>query len=94
MQEIKAFVAHSFSSADKGLVDTFVEHFRNLERVLPHFSWDHAQEAEPAPIPGKVLAKIEDKNLFIAICTRMERVVPEGALSKIPILGVTTVNER
>jgi tetratricopeptide (TPR) repeat protein len=94
MQEIKAFVAHSFSSADKGLIDTFVGHFRNLEKVLPHFSWDHAQEAEPVPVSGKVLARIEDKNVFIAICTRMELVVPDKALSKIPFFKVTTVNER
>jgi hypothetical protein len=93
MTELKAFVAHIFNPADKALIDTFVDHFQNLEKVLPHFSWDHAQEAEPIPLSGKVLAKIDDKNLFIAICTRNERVVRESALLKVPFLKMRTIKE-
>jgi len=61
--------------------------------LLPHFSWDHAQDAQPIPVSEKVLSKIDDKNLFIAICARSERVVHESALSKVPFLPVTTVKE-
>ena len=92
MNEIKAFVAHSFSPSDKALTDTFIDHFRNLEKVLQHFSWDHAQEAEPVPVSDKVLSKIEGKNVFIAICSLNERVVRQSAITRIPFMSFVTIN--
>jgi len=94
MNEIKAFVAHSFSLSDKELTDIFIEHFRNLEKVLQNFSWDHAQEAEPVPVSDKVLNKIEGKNVFVAICSRYERVIGQSAITRVPFLRFATINEE
>jgi tetratricopeptide (TPR) repeat protein len=93
MNQIKAFIAYSFSPSDKELTDIFIEHFRNLEKVLPHFSWDHAQEAAPVPVSDKVLSKIEGKNVFVAICSRNERVIGQSAITRFPFLGFVTINE-
>lgn len=81
MQAIRAFVGHSFSDQDKTLVGIFLEHFQNLAKAYPQFSWDHAEEAEPLPLSKKVLAKIEGKNVFVGICTKNERAVRDAALS-------------
>ncbi len=94
MNEIKAFAAHSFSLSDKELTDIFIEHFRNLEKVLQNFSWDHAQEAEPVPVSDKVLNKIEGKNVFVAICSRYERVIGQSAITRVPFLRFATINEE
>jgi hypothetical protein len=81
MQELRAFVGHSFSDQDKALVAAFLDHFKTLARVYPEFTWDHAEEeAEPSPLSDKVLAKIEGKNVFIGICTRNERAVRDALL--------------
>jgi len=75
MHGIKAFVGHSFTSADKQVVDTFLEHFRTLAKAYPDFTWDHAEEAESKTLSEKILSKIRDKNVFIGICTRRELAV-------------------
>jgi tetratricopeptide (TPR) repeat protein len=80
MNELCAFVGHSFSEQDKDLVRIFCEHFDNLEKAHLNFTWDHAVEAEPAPLSQKVLAKIEGKNVFIGICTRHELAVRDTSL--------------
>jgi tetratricopeptide (TPR) repeat protein len=80
MNELKAFVGHSFSEHDKVLVGIFCEHFDNLAKAHLNFSWDHAVEAEPSPLSQKVLAKIEGKNVFIGICTRQELAIQDTAL--------------
>jgi hypothetical protein len=69
MQDIRAFVGHSFSPGDKDLIQVFIDHFRTLADAYPGFSWDHAEKAEPAPLSQKVLEKIGGKNVFMA-CTR------------------------
>ncbi|HKM88410.1 MAG TPA: hypothetical protein VJX48_07380 [Xanthobacteraceae bacterium] len=81
MQGIKAFVGHSFTAADKQVVDAFLEYFRTLSKAYPGFTWDHAEEAEPKTLSERVLAKIQDKNVFIGICTRRELAVDDGNLS-------------
>src|SRR5437016_6310223 len=93
MNGIRAFVAHSFSPSDRELVRIFVEHFQNLANAYPGFSWDHAEPAEPAPLSDKVLAKIEDKNVFIGICTSNECAIQPESLSHIPFLKLAKVNE-
>src|SRR5713101_536165 len=95
MAEIKAFIAHSFNLEDKELIQLFVDHFNSLESSFPGFSWDHAQEAEPASVSGKVLTKIEGKNVFIGICTRSEYAIPPNAAFRIPFLklvGLKNIN--
>lgn len=80
MEELRAFVGHSFSSGDKALVAGFLGYFESLSRLYPTFTWDHAEEAEPLPLSKKVMAKIEGKNVFIGICTKNERAVRDSDL--------------
>src|SRR5258708_25271345 len=93
MSGIRAFVAHSFSSTEKALIGIFVEHFNRLASSLPNFSWDHDQQAAPESVSDKVLAKIQDKNVFIGICTRNECAIQQAALSRVPILKLMRFNE-
>ncbi|MGO4682748.1 hypothetical protein [Hyphomicrobium sp. 2TAF46] len=74
MSEIRAFVGHSFTPEDEGVVQAFLNFFNTLQDVIP-FKWDHARSAEPKDLTAKVLQKIEDKNVFIGICTRKERLL-------------------
>ena len=82
MQDIRAFVGHSFLSDDQILVRKFTDYFDVLSKSALSFSWDHALPAEPSDITKKVLNVFKGKNLFIGICTKNERVVKEHALSK------------
>ena len=83
MQHIKAFVGHSFSEADKEVVRVFIDHFNNLAKAhIGGFTWDHAEDAEALPLSNKVLSKIQDKNVFIGICTRKERAVDPAKLKR------------
>lgn len=72
MREIKAFVGHSFNSQDNSVVDAFLKYFQHLEELLPSFSWDHAEKAEPIELAEKVRTKFIGKNIFIGICTARE----------------------
>ena len=92
MVEIKAFVGHSFSVDDKELIGIFIEHFDSLASSFPGFHWDHAQQAEPASVSGKVLTKIEDKNVFIGICARNEYVMQPKAMFRILFLKLVKLN--
>ncbi len=81
MTTIKAFVAHSFSAADKDVVRTFLDHFTALGKARTGFTWDHAEDAESSPLSEKVLKKIADKNVFIGICTKNEYALPPSAVT-------------
>jgi hypothetical protein len=80
MKEIKAFVGHSFSKNDETVVDRYLKYFDQLTRLLPNFSWDHAEAAEPIELAEKVLAKITGKNVFIGLCTRNELAISNSML--------------
>jgi len=82
MQDIRAFVGHSFTADDADVVGKFLKFFDQLAALHPQFSWQHAEGAEPKFINEKVLSLLGDKNVFIGICTRKERAVPIKALSK------------
>lgn len=86
MEAIKAFVGHSFSEDDQSVVAAILQCLNRVAQIHPRFSWEHAEEPEPTLVPEKVLARIADKNLFIAICTRKERVVSPLSLKKPPFL--------
>jgi len=73
--EIRAFVGHSFVDGDAQVVRKFLDYFTQLSKSHPGFSWEHAREAEPRGLAEKVLKLIADKNVFIGICTKKERVV-------------------
>lgn len=81
MSEIRAFVGHSFTPNDTLLVRRFLDFFDTLTKVNPLFSWEHAEAAEPKPISDKVLELLEDKNVFIAICTKKELAISPAKLS-------------
>ena len=49
-------------------------------KSAPGFSWENAKPAEPKELSKKVMALIEDKNLFIGICTKKERVIDDEKL--------------
>src|SRR5947209_13601923 len=82
MRAVRAFVGHSFGEADKEVVRAFTDHFENLEKANANFSWDHAEDAEPTTLSEKVLTKIQDKNVFLGICTKHERVVKDQHVSR------------
>jgi tetratricopeptide (TPR) repeat protein len=81
MTGIRAFVGHSFLAQDEALVRTFTDYFNTLKRGALEFDWDHATEARPEEVSAKVLELIEDKNVFIGICTRNERAIKDSKLS-------------
>lgn len=80
MTEIRAFVGHSFTEDDEEVVRRFTDYFDSLSRLGIDFSWEHAEPAEPRILADKVKSLISDKNLFIGICTRKERAIPNASL--------------
>jgi tetratricopeptide (TPR) repeat protein len=81
MTEIRAFVGHSFAIDDEAVVTAFSKYFDSLSKSKLNFSWTHAEPAEPRALADKVTALLRDCNLFIAICTKKERVIAPTALS-------------
>jgi hypothetical protein len=85
MTEVRAFVGHSFIPGDKDIFDPtdevvvskFLTLFTEIARLVPTFSWQHAERAQPIGIDSKVLSMFDEKNLFIGICTKKERVIPD-----------------
>jgi hypothetical protein len=75
LSEIRAFVGHSFTEDDSDAIIKFLKYFDQISKSHPNFSWDHAESAEPKLLAEKVLSLINDKNLFIGICTRKEFVI-------------------
>ncbi len=80
MNEIRAFVGHSFAEDDADVVARFVKYFDQLSNSHPNFSWQHAEAAEPKVLAEKVMQLLSDKNVFIGICTKKERVIAAGSL--------------
>jgi tetratricopeptide (TPR) repeat protein len=79
MNEVKAFVGHSFAAEDKGVVSEFLEYFNQITGLFPAFTWQHAEASEPRELREKVLRMLDGKNTFIGICTRKERVAEDKA---------------
>lgn len=80
MTLIRAFVGHSFTEDDAVVVGKFTKFLDQVAELHPHFSWEHAESAEPRVIDEKVLRLFSSKNLFIGICTKKERVIAPEAL--------------
>lgn len=78
---LKAFIGHSFTADDEGLVREFLKFFDQIKEMNIGFSWEHAESAEPKDLADKVLRLIEDKNLFIGICTIKEAAITPQKLS-------------
>ena len=81
MNEIRAFVGHSFVDEDSELVGIFLKFFEQISRSHPHFSWEHAEPAEPKLLAEKVMSLLSDKNVFIGICTRKEYAIDPSSIS-------------
>lgn len=81
MPQVRAFVGHSFSSNDSIVVGKFEKYLNQIALLHPNFFWQHAELAEPIVIDEKVLRLFDDKELFIGICTRKERVINPDVLS-------------
>lgn len=75
MSMVKAFIGHGFTEDDKQLNNTFLEYFDEIKKMGIGFTWDHAKDAEPKDLAEKVMSLIKDKNLFVGICTKKERVI-------------------
>ena len=80
MNEIRAFVAHSFAEDDANVVDKFLKYFDQLAESHPWFKWEHAEPAEPKELAEKVLRVLDGKNVFIGLCTRKEFAIAPGKL--------------
>jgi tetratricopeptide (TPR) repeat protein len=80
MNDIRAFVGHSFTKDDEAVVGAFIKHFERLQQSPINFSWVHAEPAEPKDLAVKVLRLMNNKNVFIGICTRKERSVSNDEL--------------
>lgn len=80
MTPIQAFVGHSFTEDDEIVVGKFLKYLDQISELHPNFTWVHAESAEPRVIDAKVLSLFDSKNLFIAICTKKERVIAPRAL--------------
>ena len=81
MHPIKAFVGHSFTENDAHVVRAITSYLTTLQKTLPDFSWEHAEEPSPELVDSKVLNLLADKNVFIGICTKKERVISDSQLS-------------
>jgi hypothetical protein len=85
MTNLSAFVGHSFTKDDAPVVAEFLKFFDRLTKLVPGFSWEHAEEAEAKALTEKVLELIEGKNLFIGICTKKELVIRPASVQKVPL---------
>jgi hypothetical protein len=81
MDDIRAFVAHSFAEEDAAIIAKFLKYFETVSKLHPAFSWEHAEAAEPKLLSEKVMALIADKNTLIGICTRAELVTRATSLA-------------
>jgi tetratricopeptide (TPR) repeat protein len=80
MSDVRAFIGHSFTRDDEPLIGVFQKYFTALQKSLS-FSWVSAEPAEPTELAAKVLKLIEDKNVFIGICTRKQRSISPNHLA-------------
>lgn len=80
MYSIRAFVGHSFAEGDAVVVNVVLNVLKRIAELHPSFVWEDAAHPEPKGVDAKVLQRFEGKNLFIAICTKKERIVENSAL--------------
>ena len=82
---IKAFVGHSFLTKDRDVVGKFLDFFNHVSDLGLDFSWDHAEGAELKELSIKVKEKMNEKNLFIGICTSRQKSIDFGNLKRVPL---------
>jgi tetratricopeptide (TPR) repeat protein len=82
MEQLNAFVGHSFTEEDADIVRVFLKFFDTVKKIEIGFDWEHAEEAKSKTLREKVLQLIEGKNLFIGICTNKEAAIHPSKLKK------------
>lgn len=82
MSQLKAFIGHSFTDDDEAVIRAFLKFFDQVKNMDIGFSWEHAEPAEPKELAEKVLRRIEDKNVFIGICTNKEAAIQPDKLRR------------
>ena len=66
---VSAFIGHSFTENDESVIRRFLDYFN----TLTFLTWENAQCAELGDIKDKILEKMREKDIFIAICTEDKR---------------------
>jgi tetratricopeptide (TPR) repeat protein len=79
MEQLKAFVGHSFNKDDEKINRTFFDFFDSLKDSA-NLEWDHAEDAQAIGLSEKVKNKMEGKDLFIGIFTRKDKKIEEKKL--------------
>lgn len=83
MSQIKAFVGHGFEENDLKIVRPFLDYFNCIRDLNIGFTWTSAKTAATKELAEKILELIQDKNLFIGICTKKECfIAPNNLKSK------------
>jgi hypothetical protein len=82
MNQLKAFVGHSFVKEDEEVVRAFLDFFNHVKEMGIGFDWENAKPAEPKTLAEKVKELTREKNVFIGICTKRECVVEPDKLEK------------
>lgn len=83
MSQLNAFVGHSFASDDHEVVEAFLKFLNQVKGMNIGFTWESAEPAEPKELADKVMGLIQDKNLFIGICTTKEAAIEPAHLCKV-----------
>ena len=83
MSQLNAFVGHSFARDDHEVVDAFLKFLNQVKGMGIGFTWESAEPAEPKELADKVMGLVQDKNLFIGICTTKEAAIEPAHLSKV-----------
>jgi hypothetical protein len=81
MKRISAFVGHSFLKRDENVVRVFLDYFNDLKN-MGLLQWEHAENAEAKVLSEKVRGKMNNKELFIGICTSREFAFDKDKLSR------------
>src|SRR5258706_4798175 len=84
VNRIDAFVGHSFLEEDRVVVSHILTMLDDVVKLVPGFSWEHAEEAEAKRISSKVFERMEGKNVFIGICSARERAAGMAAVRVAP----------
>ncbi len=83
MTQLNAFVGHSFAPEDHEVVEVFLKYLNQVKGMGIGFTWESAELAEPKDLADKVKRLIQDKNLFIGICTTKEAAIEPAHLCKV-----------
>ena len=81
MEQLKAFVGHSFNESDEKVNNIFLKYFDSLKNSIG-LTYEHAESAEARELSKKVREKMKGKNLFIGIFTAKDLRLPADKIRK------------